>query len=176
MYPYYTAARILLLSKFKPAMQITEESRLHLRAGFSDIDIYPEVNNGRHLTLMDLGRFDLAARTGLIRLVRRKKWGLVVGGASIRYRRKIPFFKKFTLATRVIGHDNRWFYFQQVTSRNDRICSAALVKAGIRSSMGLVSATEVVREMGGEDWKPDLPEWVEAWIEAEGKRPWPPDK
>jgi len=173
MYPYCKAIKVLIQSKFRPGLKIDDESILHLRAGFTDIDMYPEVNNGRHLTLMDLGRFDLAARTGLIGLVRRKNWGLVVGGASIRYRRKIPFFRKFTLSTRLLGHDDRWFYFQQTTSRHHKICSAALVKAGIRSSGGLVPASAVIKEMGVEDFSLNLPDWVNAWIAAEGKRPWP---
>ncbi|MEW6672400.1 MAG: thioesterase family protein [Thermodesulfobacteriota bacterium] len=160
-------------SKLRPGLQIDGESILHLRAGFSDVDLYPEVNNGRHLTLMDLGRFDLAVRTGLIGLARRKNWGLVVGGASIRYRRKIPFFRKFTLTTRLLGHDGRWFYFQQTTTRAQKICSAALIKAGIRSMAGLVPAGEVIKEMGIENWSAELPDWVKAWIAAEGKRPWP---
>ena len=175
MYPYYKAAKVLIRSKFKPGLKIDDESILYLRSGFSDIDMYPEVNNGRHLTLMDLGRFDLAVRTGLIGLIRRKNWGLVVGGASIRYRRKIPFFRKFILSTRLLGHDGRWFYFEQTTSRHQKICSAALVKAGIRSSQGLVPAGEVIKEMGITDWSLKLPDWVNSWIEAEGKRPWPED-
>ena len=173
MYPYFKAIKVLLHSKFKPGLKIYDESIVHLRAGFSDIDMYPEVNNGRHLTLMDLGRFDLAVRTGLIGFIHRKNWGLVVGGASIRYRRKIPFFRKFTLTTKLLGHDERWFYFQQTTSRQQKICSAALVKAGIKSSEGLVPASVVFKEMGIENGPSKLPDWVKAWIEAEGKRPWP---
>ena len=35
------------------------------RPGLADLDVYPEVNNGRHFVLFDLARYDLAMRTGL---------------------------------------------------------------------------------------------------------------
>ena len=34
-----------------------------------DIDVYPEVNNGRHLVFCDLARYDIAFRIGLFRYV-----------------------------------------------------------------------------------------------------------
>jgi acyl-CoA thioesterase FadM len=71
-------------------MDISERSVIRLRAGIGDMDLYPEVNNGRQLTLMDLGRIDVAARTGLMRVIRERRWNLVAGGSSIRYRRRLP--------------------------------------------------------------------------------------
>ena len=96
-----------------------------------------------------------------------------MGGASVRYRRRIPFFSKFALSTQLICHDGRWFYFLQETNRKNRICSSALIKAGITSKAGLVPAPEVAKAMGQEKWGADVPDWVNAWISAEGKRPWP---
>ena len=173
MYPYFRTVRVLVGSRFGPRLGIADEGCLTLRAWPGDLDFYPEVNNGRQLTLMDLGRLDFAARTGLLELVHRKKWGLVVGGASVRFRRRLPPFRKFLLKTRLTGHDERWFYFHQRTERDGAICSAALLRAGIRRAGGLVPAVEVLREIGEAEWDPDLPGWVEAWIEAEGRRPWP---
>jgi hypothetical protein len=122
---------------------------------------------------MDLGRLDFAARSGLLQVVHRRKWSLVVGGASIRYRRRLAPFRKFLLRTKLVGHDERWFYFHQRTERDDRVCSAALLRAGIRSERGLVPVAKVLEGVGEAGWDPDLPEWVAAWIEAESLRPWP---
>ena len=105
--------------------------------------------------------------------MRRNKWGIAVGGASIRYRRRIPFMKKFTLNTEMICHDGRWFYFLQETYIDEKICSSALIKAGVTSKHGLVPATEVAIALGHEGWGKEMPDWVKAWIDAEGQRPWP---
>ena len=122
---------------------------------------------------MELGRRDYSLRVGFVDLMRKNKWGIAVGGASIRYRRRIPFLQKFTLTTSMLCHDQRWFYFLQETHIGEKICSSALIKAGVTSKDGLVAAAEVAAAMGNDEWGEEIPHWVQAWIDAEGQRPWP---
>ncbi|MCF7823132.1 MAG: thioesterase family protein [Candidatus Marinimicrobia bacterium] len=173
MYPYLLTLRTVLTARFRPTLQFDGISQITLRAGINDIDMYGEINNGRQLTLMDLGRYDLGVRVGLMEVVRKKNWGLAVGGISIRYRRRIPFLRRYTLKSRVLSHDERWFYFLQEMWCQDNICSSALVKAGVVSKSGLIPAKEVLKEFPDLDWNEPLPDWVNAWIQAESKRPWP---
>lgn len=174
MYPFVKLAATLWRARRGTRLNIDERSVLRLRAGFTDVDLFGELNHARHLTCMELGRWDYSLRTGFVALMKQKKWGLTVGGASIRYRRRIPLLHRFTLTTELLCHDERWFYFLQETHRDGRICSSALVKAGATSKAGLVPATEVAAAMGRADWNPPMPGWVSAWIEAESRRPWPP--
>ena len=80
---------------------------------------------------------------------------------------------RFTVTTQMLCHDQRWFYFQQEIYRGGEICTSGLLKAGVTSRGGLVPATEVVQAMGEPDWGNDIPGWIQAWIDAEGQRPWP---
>ena len=153
-------------------MNLDEESVLKMRVHLGDIDFYPELNNGRHLTVMDMGRINLAVRTGLLRIVHEKKWGLAVAGASVRYRHRLKAFQSFRLYTRIVAIDERWFYFHQSTVRKGKTHSSALVRAGITSKKGLVPVKEVLDAMGMSYWNPGLPQWVKAWLEAEELRPW----
>ena len=162
----------LIRAKFGSSLNLDEESVLNMRVFQGDLDFYPELNNGRHLTLMDMGRLDLAARSGLLQIVHKKKWGLAVAGASVRYRHRLKAFQSFRLYTRIVALDERWFYFHQSTIRKGKIHSSALVRGGIISKKGLVPAQEVLDAIGMSDWKPGMPEWVKAWIEAEELRPW----
>ncbi len=173
MYPYIKLATTLLKARRLPRLDVDDTSVLEFRPGITDIDIFGELNNARFFNYMELGRWDYSYRIGFVDVIRQKKWGLVVGGASIRYRRRIPFLKKFSLTTRVICHDSRWFYFLQETYIGEQICSSALVKAGASSKDGLVPATEVAIALGRASWGKEIPGWVQAWIEAEGQRPWP---
>lgn len=156
-------------------MNLDGESVLTMRVFLGDIDIYPELNNGRHLTMMDLGRLDLAQRTGLLRTVHEQKWGFAVAGASVRYRHRLKAFRRFQLHTKVVAADDRWFYFHQYTKRKGKIHSSALVRAGITSEKGLVSVKKVLAALGTPDWNAGMPEWVKAWTEAEELRPWVSD-
>ncbi|KPL13359.1 MAG: hypothetical protein AMS26_14785 [Bacteroides sp. SM23_62] len=176
MYPYLRLFQILIKARFGPSMNVNDASVLKLRVFLGDLDFYPELNNGRHLTLMDLGRLDLAMRTGLMRTVRKQKWGLVVAGASVRYRHRLKAFKRFQLHTRIVAIDARWFYFHQSTIRKGNIHSSALVRAGITSKQGLVPVKKVLDALGVSDWNPGMPEWVKAWSEAEELRPWESEK
>lgn len=153
-------------------MNIDRESVLEMRVFLGDIDFYPELNNGRHLTLMDIGRVDLAQRTGLLRVVHKEKWGFAVAGISVRYRHRLKAFKRFRLHTRIVATDDRWFYFHQQTIRSGKIHSSALVRAGITSKQGLVPVKKVLEVLGYPDWNPGMPDWVMAWSEAEELRPW----
>jgi acyl-CoA thioesterase FadM len=176
MYPYLRFARVVLASPFGPRLTFDSESVLSLRIWPGDIDLFPEVNNGRHLTLMDLGRFDLTLRSGFVKVLHRQGWGLTVGGASVRFRRRVPPFRKVRLRTKIVGHDDRWFYFHQRIEWDGTTCSAALVRAGITSRGRLVSVPTVLEAAGLTGWDPELPAWVRSWIEADDARPWPPDE
>ena len=175
MYPYLRFARVVLASRFGPRLAFDSESVLGLRIWLGDIDLFPEVNNGRHLTLMDMGRFDLAVRSGFVKVLHREGWGLTVGGASVRFRRRVPPFCRIRLRSRLVGHDERWFYFHQKIERGDRVCSGALVRTGTTERGRLVPVARVLEAVGAPRWAPELPEWVQAWIDAEGQRPWPVD-
>ena len=173
MYPYIKLALTLARARYRPRLELEDTGVLHTRAGVTDVDPFMELNHARQITYMELGRWDYSARAGFIELLRKNNWGLTVGGISIRYRRPVPFMKKFSVTTRPICHDSRWFYFLQEILREDRICSSALVKAGAVSRSGLVPATEALAAGGREDWGHEIPQWVSEWITAEGHRPWP---
>ncbi len=173
MYPYLRTIKTILSAKYRSSLHFGDSGIMNLRAGIFDIDHYGEINNGRQLTLMDLGRYDLGVRGGLMKVVKAKKWGLAVGGSSIRYRRRITLWKKFQLHSELLGHDGRWFYFLQKMCIKDSICSSALIKAGVVSKAGLIPASEVMQEFPDENWSGELPDWVHSWINAESQRPWP---
>ncbi len=170
MYPYLRVARVLAGSLVKPRLGLEAVSELKLRVWPGDIDTYPEMNNGRYWTLMDLGRYDLAARTGLMQFARRKGWFFVVAGGSIRYRRRLPPFSRFLLRTSLVGHDGRWFYFVQGFIHGGRVAAQAVVRAGLRTEKELVPSETILKAFGREGWSPPLPEWVRAWIQAENLR------
>ena len=176
MYPFIKTVITLITAKYRPPLKLADESVLHQRASLTDIDIFMELNNARYLNYMELGRWDYSQRTGFYTLMKRKKWGVAVGGASIRYRRRIPFLSKFTVTSKIICHDGRWMYFLQEfhrgSSSDRKICASALMKVCVTSKEGLVPAPEVLNALGEADQFAEIPEWVVAWIDAESQRPW----
>ena len=62
-----------------------------------DIDPWMELNNGRTLTLYDLGRVGLFLRLGIVPVMKAHGWGGTVAGSSFRYRRRVRAFDRYTL-------------------------------------------------------------------------------
>ena len=138
--------------------------------------MFLEVNNGRVLTLYDLGRFDLSIRMGLAKLLHRNKWGLVVAGSTVRYRRRIRMFEKVTIYTQVVGYEERWVYIVQSMWVKGEPASSILLRTGVTSKGKVVPARDVIDALGIGEWNPALHSWVKDWIHSEDSRVWPPPK
>jgi len=172
MYPYLRLARTLIKTHWKPRLTLTDISIIPMRVCLTDIDPFWELNNGRHLTMMDFGRFEMTLRTGLFKVLKENKWGVVVAGSSVRYRHRLKLFQKYFLHTRLVGADEKWIYFHQKTVRNGKIHSAALIRTAVTSANGIVKVNEVSRAMGYTGNELPMPEWIKAWVEADELRPW----
>jgi acyl-CoA thioesterase FadM len=139
-----------------------------------DLDPWIELNNGRTLTLYDLGRIPFARRLGFDRVLRAKGWGITVAGSSVRYRRRVRAFDRLEMRTRILGWDARFFYIEQSMWRGDDCTSHMLLRSAVTSTPGIVNPAEMVAALGATTQNPALPGWVTVWIAAEAQRPWPP--
>ena len=172
MYPYLRLLKLFTTKKSRKKLAIGDESILQMRVCLVDIDPFMELNNGRHLTMMDFGRFDLAMRSGLLKVVKQKGWGLAVAGASVRYRHRLKLMQKYQLHSQVVGYDEKWFYFHQKTIRQGKIHSAALIRTAVTSNKGIVNTKDVLIAMDYDNINPTVPDWVAAWAKADELRPW----
>ena len=174
MYPFLRFFKEMVKFRNAPKLGVTDA---HISTHICwpwDLDPWIELNNGRTLTLYDLGRIPLASRTGLIDLLRRKKWGITVAGNTVRYRRRIRAFDRFTTVSRTIGWDHRFIYMEQSMWKRGECCNHMLIRSAVTSANGIVPPDTVLQEFGHDTPSPDLPDWVQAWIEADAMRPWPP--
>lgn len=110
---------LLLQQPFRPQLGALDTSVLNLRVWPSDLDPNLHMNNGRYLALMDLGRLDLVLRIGLGRVCWQRGWRPVAGAVSIRFRRPLNPLAHFSLRTRILGWDEKWFYLEQVFMTGD---------------------------------------------------------
>ena len=173
MYAYLRLA-VLFLKNAVRKREVFDPSTSYIwtfRPGLADLDVYPEVNNGRHFVLFDLARYDVALRTGLFRWVRKTRSAFVVAGSTIRYRHRLRPWRRTQIVTDVVGRDDRIFYFQQRTVQSGRTCSVALIRAGIRKK-GVVHPKDVLEGMGLAI-EPFMQPWVAAWNTWDDERPWP---
>lgn len=174
MYPFIRMVKEIIKFRNAPKLGIFDTHRSSHVCWPWDIDLWLELNNGRTLTLFDLGRIPLATRTGMSDLLKRNGWGIAVAGASVRYRKRVRAFQKIEMRSRFIGWDDKFTYMEQSMWRNGECTSHILIRGAITDHGGLVRADRFEKELGWSGPRPALPEWVTAWCEADDMRPWPP--
>ncbi|MCB2134538.1 MAG: acyl-CoA thioesterase [Rhodobacteraceae bacterium] len=176
MYPFGRMVKEMMTSARKPPLGLTDTHVSHHVCWPWDLDLWAELNNGRTLTIYDLGRIPLSVRTGLARLLKQKGWGITVAGNSLRYRRRVRMFDRLEMRSRCIGWDARFLYMEQSMWRAGDCTSHMLLRSAVTSKAGIVPPSQVVEALGKTDPSPPLPDWVEAWIAADAQRPWPPER
>ena len=175
MYPFVRLVYQTALAAGQPKLGPFETHVSHHICWPWDIDIFLEMNNGRVLTVFDLGRFPLAQRAGLLGAIRRNGWTLSMLGASVRYRRRILPFRRYQMRSRALGFDARFMYLEQSIWRGEDCCASVLYRSAALHKGKMVPTQEVEAALNLTKASPELPAWVQAWIEADATRPWPPD-
>ncbi|MEI4484687.1 acyl-CoA thioesterase [Frigidibacter sp. MR17.14] len=174
MYPFLRIQMACGAARRAPPLAMTDTLVTRTTILPWDLDIWNELNNGRTLTLFDLGRLPLLIRTGVLAAARAQGWGLTVAGSSVRYRRRVTLFDRLEMRSRILGWDQRFFYIDQSLWRKDEATSHVLIRKAVAGKQGIVAPAEVLTAMGRPYTSPPLPGWVAAWIGADRERPWPP--
>lgn len=130
-------------------MGINDLDHCSMRVWPNDLDFNFHMNNGRFLTILDIGRTRMSLRSGLYQKAQKMGWGYgVVGGSSITYLKSLAPFQKFTLKTKLAGHFDGWFFIEQRFESKGKLIAAALVKVAFVRKGKKIPATEIMEGMG----------------------------
>ena len=152
----------LVMSLLRPRMDLLDESRVRMRVWPWELDFNLHLNNGRYLSLMDLGRVDLLVRGGMGRLVLSHRWLPVLGAATMRFRRSLGPWQTFDLATRLVGWDEKWVYLEQRFEADGQLAAQGYVQALFLGPRGKVATAELLQALGRPgEVSPELPAGVE---------------
>jgi acyl-CoA thioesterase FadM len=128
---------LLITAPFRPKLVLPEQtSVLALRVLPNDLDPSLHMNNGRYLTIMDLGRIDLLIRSGIGRAVWRNSWTPVANSAIIRFRRELRLFDRYRLETQVLSWSDQSVIIAQTFvfaggARDGQVAARAIVQGAI---------------------------------------------
>lgn len=123
-------------------------SRLPLRVWPSDLDLFAHMNNGRYLTVMDLGRLDIVLRSGLSRVMRERGWHAVASAVDIRYLRPLKLWQRYVLVTEIVDWDEAWFLFEQRFEAHGKLGARSFVKAQFRRKRERVPTAVTLAAVG----------------------------
>lgn len=135
----------------QPRIDLLEEVVLEFRVWPTDLDIQRHMNNGRFLSVMDLGRYALMARTGLLRVAGERRWMPLVRGIDIEYLKPLMPWQRYRLHTRLAGWDGKWLYLEQRFETDERVCAAARIHGLLRGREGNIPTDRLLEALGEVD-------------------------
>lgn len=164
---YFRLLLLRLRTRRARPLSLRDEARTPFRVTLTDLDPLRHVNNGKYLSMLDLGRMDLMLRSGFWQSLTDRGWYPVVAAQTITYKRSLTLGQRFELVTRVLGVDERSAYMEQTFTRRGTVVARAVVQARfLRTSGGTVSTEELMEALGGAPEDRTLPAWVHDWAGA----------
>lgn len=166
---------LLISSRFRPRLTPPlAMSVVSLIVLPNDLDIYGHMNNGRYLTIMDLGRADIFMRSGLARAVRGAGWNPVLNAAKVRFRRELRLWQRFRMETRIVYWEATTFVMEhRIVTRleggREAVATQALMRGGLydRKARGFVPVADLFKLMNIDMPSPPLSDDVRAFLDAE---------
>lgn len=172
---FFRTLWVYILSFFRPRItDLLRPATVDFIVLPNDLDTNIHMNNGRYLTIMDLGRFDLVLRTGILKYMMRQKAMPVLAAAQVRWRLPLKPFRKYTLETRVLCWDDKWVYMEQRFvirggPKDGAVAAIGLVKGSFYSNIRkeTVPTREILEILNIPHVSPPMPDHVREWQRAE---------
>lgn len=166
---------LLLSAPFRDRLPMPDStSVLTLRVLPNDLDASLHMNNGRYLSVMDLGRLDMLIRSGLGGAVWRNRWTPIVNAAFIRFRRELRVFQRYRLETRAVGWDSQTVLIEQSivfanAERSGQTAARALFKVALydRKAQRYVPVQDLMAAIGVSGTIPPMSAELEAFLAAD---------
>lgn len=169
---FRTMWHMLLVGPRGSKLGFGDVARSRFRVWPTDLDILNHMNNGKYLSIMDVARFDLITRNGVMGLFKREGWYPVVVGQTISYRKSLNPWKRFWIESKILGFDEQAVYIEQRfvrpgAGRRPEIYARAIVRGRIlRRTGGVVPVAEIIEKSGANPDELRVPADVLAWGSA----------
>ena len=165
---YFRLIFVLLASLGKPAQHPRVRTSRVFRVWPWDIDAFLHMNNGRYSQIMDVARIDWMRRARIFDAVIKNRWGGVLGGSLVRFRRVLKPFQKYRVWTEVVSWDEKWFFLEhRFETLEGKLVAVGLTRAGLREKTGWVHTERVVGAIVPGLKSPPHPERVLDWLHAD---------
>jgi acyl-CoA thioesterase FadM len=153
-------------AQFRPKLRLLDTSVTSFRVWPTDLDPLMHMNNGKYLSLMDLGRLDLMLRSGTWKRLKQAGWYPVVAGQTIAYYKSLNPGKRFEIHSKILGLDDRWGFLQQEFIVDGAVHARAFVRTRfLKRSGGSVHHDEFESVFGAIPGDENVPDWVLEWAE-----------
>jgi acyl-CoA thioesterase FadM len=137
---------VILMSKFRERLEVGNfVSVLNLHVLPNDIDINFHMNNGRYLTICDLNRIDVFARSGLLKAMFKRNWIPVIAEHTMTYKKPLNIFERYEVKLEVLRWDEKFFYMTHTFKVGERVVAEGTSKGCVYArGKGVVSPADAI--------------------------------
>ena len=148
MYPFIRMAKERVVNRSKQSISVGEIHESYHICWPWDLDFWFELNNGRALTLYDLGRIPFSGRSGFSKVILKNKWSMTMAGANVRYRKRLRAFERIRMQTRTVCWDERFLYIEQSMWNTKKECAGHIVyRAAFVGANGIINPQRIFDEI-----------------------------
>ena len=165
---------MFVASFFKKKIHAMEETSLSFCVWPNDLDLNGHMNNGRYLSIMDIGRMDWVLRLGIAGYVIKNKYIPVLSASSMRYRLPLLPFQKYDLTTRIVCWDEKWVFMEhrfviRGGKKDGAVAAIGLVKGSFYSkkTRATIPTGDIMAAIGLAESSPAIPAYIAKWQESE---------
>ena len=130
-----------------------------------DCDANMHLTNSRYLSFGDLGRIDMMLKTKLAGLTLKKGWLGVVNAQTVSYIRAIKPLSRIELHSKLLGWDEKYWYFEHRFVANNTLYASILVRGVFIKGKQVIPMQELLALIGHHQASPELPRRVSHWKE-----------
>lgn len=172
---YFRLFYMFVASFFKPKLaHALDATALTFCVLPNDLDLNGHMNNGRYLTIMDIGRMDFVLRLKLAWYVIKNGYIPVLSSATVRYRLPLLPFQKYRLTTRILCWDDKWVFIEhrfviKGGKKDGAVAAIGLVKGSFfsKKTRGTIPTGDIMAAIGLTDPSPPIPPYLQKWQESE---------
>jgi len=137
---------VIVMSKFRGRLEVGNfVSVLNLHVLPNDIDINFHMNNGRYLTICDLNRIDVFARSGLLKAMFKRNWIPVIAEHTMAYKKPLDLFQKYEVKLEVLKWDEKYFYMTHTFTVGESVVAEGTSKGCVYArGKGVVSPADAI--------------------------------
>ena len=118
---YFRLTYIMIISFFRKKLNANKaQSELSFRVSPFDLDILGHMNNGRMLTLCDLGKTDLMVRLGMIKPQIKGQMLGVITHHDAKFIKSVYLFEKLILESKVYSWNEKAITVQHILKSKKR--------------------------------------------------------
>lgn len=133
------------------------------RVGLTDIDFNLHLNNVKYLRYMEGSRLEHLLATGLLWRLIRARANSVIANTEISYLRELRTWQPFTVSARLVGWDDKYFYYEQRFESDGKLCTHAFIRLATLYRGKSISMARMLELTGIDAVSPPLPEPVLRW-------------